>query len=561
MSRASRYRKAAARAAAAQAEQFGSPAAQGSADAIYVGFGNNGHQAADFSRLMGFGYFPELDTRREITSYTRTEIMRRVRFLLANNGFPRRVIYGLSRLAAGTGLVPHALTGDRDWNKEADRYAASRFESPVVFDMGNRYDLYSSQPFVLSASYRDGDQPTILSESKTQQARFAFYQGHQVVNPAELAGDEVDSWFDGVKVDANNAPISYGIRDSDGNVTEVDASNVCFLAEYERSDQTRCTSILEHAVKKMFSANQILSYIQTGVMLTNRFGYWFEYPNPTGSGSGSATQRVSGPTKVINTPAGPITLEQVIGGGAIPDLPPGAQLKTNASSHPHPNNLGLLDYLNRDISWGAGVSPDLLWNIAMLGGANTRFVLADAQSWIEKEQQKLIRQYLQRVWIYTIAKGMKTGALRRCPDPEWWKVGFIPPPRLTVDFGRDGRLYIEQNRSFMLTLKTAYGWQGQEWEEQIDQVLDEIAYIKAGLNADNTKAYVPGKNRNLTWDDVQHYRSSMGNRYNNSSTDSVAADGLPTNPSDASAALAELAKDPARAQALMQRLAALPVAA
>lgn len=555
--RRSKALRAAARALVAQSAGASPATAAATLDAGFSGgWGTNGHQAADFSRLQGYGYFPELDTRKEITTYTRTEVLRRVRLLLANNGFPRRIIYGLARLAAGTGLTPHALTTDREWNKAAEAFFAQSVESPFIFDIGKRYDFYSAQPFVLSAHYRDGDQATVLTESLAGRARFAFYEGHQVANPPDLSSDAAKYWRDGVRTDRNNAAISYGFLGDENAFSEIPSESVLFMAEYERAGQSRCTSILEHAVKKMFNSSQILSYIQTGVKLTNLFGYWFEYEPNTPGGSGTAGGRIGGPTQKVTTSTGEtVTLEKIFGGGAIPDLPPGAKLKTNNSSHPHPNNLGLLDYLNRDIAWGAGVSPDLLWNIAMLGGANTRFILADAQSWIDKEQAKLIRCFCQRVWLYTIAKGMKTGALRRCTDPEWWKVGWIPPPRLTVDYGRDGKLYITQNQSCMLTLKTAYGWQGLDWQEQVTQWLDEIAYIKAGLNAANARAR-KDDDRNLTWEDIQMYRNNVGNsRIADTNLGTVADDGMPTDPSNASAALAELAKDPARAQALLAQLA------
>jgi hypothetical protein len=547
------HRKAkAARVAAHASSPLAAPAATSSTASLpfgFTGWATNGHLAAATSRNRGYIYFPQLDTRREISSYTRIEILRKARWFCANHGLPRRIVYGLSRLAAGTGLTPHALTDDPEWNKDAERYFAGRAESPFSFDVGGRFDFYSSQPFALACQYRDGDHPTVLTASATDQAMFAFYEGHQV---GSGDGTEEQGWFDGVRVDGNNRAALYRFLGDQNKQTDVSASNVLFLAEYERAGQSRSTSIIEHAAAHLHDSSDILSFVKTGVKLNNLYGYWIERkegtsgPTPYGGGASN------GPTSRVDLCDGnKITLEHIIGGGAIPELDPGVSLKFNSSAHPHPNQLGLLDYLIRDIAWGCGVSPDLLWNIAALGGANTRFVLADAQSWIEKEQEKLIRLYCQRVWLYTIAKGMKSRQLRACKDPQWWRVGWIPPPRLTVDFGRDGKLYIEQNRSAMLTLKTIYGWQGQDWKPQVDQWLDEIAYIKAGLTA--------GK-RSLTWDDVQQYRNAVGFRPAEGGV-GPSADPVSTDPVQASAQLAELAKNPAAVQRLIAHLQSLPVAA
>lgn len=536
-----------------RSESNGRPAVTATASPLlgFGGFANNGHLAASWSRNRGYIYFPQLDTRREITPQTRVEILRKSRWFCANHGLPRRIVYGLSRLAAGTGLTPHAMTTDREWNKASENYFAARAESPFSFDLGGRFDFYSAQPFALACHYRDGDQATIMSESATAQAMFAFYEGHQI---ASGEGTEEQGWFDGAKVDLNNRAQLYRFLDAKGQANDVAASNVLLLAEYERAGQSRSTSILEHAVNHLHDSTDIVSYIKTGVKLNNLYGYWFEKDKGVAPTSPYGGPTTNGPTErvEIDSAGNKITLEHIIGGGAIPELDPGTSLKFNNSAHPHPNQLGLLDYLIRDVAWGCGVAPDLLWNIAALGGANIRFALADAQSWIDKEQAKLIRLFCQRVWLYTIAKGLKTGALRPCKDPTWWQVGWIPPPRLTCDFGRDGRLYIEQNRSGMLSLKTVYGWQGQDWRPQVDQILDEVAHFKAGLLS-----------RKLGWDDWQQYRNATGFRPagDGSASTIAAADPVSTDPAEAAAQLSALARDPAAAARFLAHLKSLPIAA
>jgi capsid protein len=548
--RRAKHLRMAARAEQRVATTIPAPTASASIGSAFdAGWSSNGHLAASWSRNRGYIYFPQLDTRREIAPSTRIEIMRKARWFCVNHGLPRRIVFGLSRLAAGTGLTPHALTKDEEWNRLAESYAASRWESPFSFDIGGRFDFYSAQAFSLACHYRDGDQATLLTSSATDQAMFAFYEGHQI--GSGRAGEE-QGWFDGVRADRNNRAQQYRFLGDNDVVTDIDATNVAFIADYERAGQHRSNSILEPATNHLHDATDILSFIKTGVKLNNLYGYWFEKapgttpgPHPFGHTAGPTSQ-----VTVDATSGATITLEQIIGGGAIPELEPGVSLKFNNNAHPHPNQLGLLDYLIRDIAWGCGVAPDLLWNIAALGGANTRFVLADAQSWIEKEQEKLIRLFLQRAWLYTIAKGMKAGTLRPCKDPEWWKVGWIPPPRLTVDFGRDGRLYIEQNRSAMLSLKTIYGWQGQNWQPQLDQILDEVAYFKAGL-----------AKRKLAWDDWQQWRNTVGFRPADDGTASASAtpsDPVSRDPAEASAQLAELAKDPAAASRYLEHLRAQP---
>jgi capsid protein len=532
----------------------------------FSGWGNNGHQGADSSRLRGYVYFPELDTRREISTYTRTEMLRKGRFLYANHGIAKRVVNGLARMVAGTGLTPQATTRDRAWNRDAEKAFANATNSPFVFDVGGRYNFPKSQQAQLRFAYRDGDAATVLASSQAGGARFAFYEGHNIGSDAFDANQT--GWRDGVRLDDNNRARAYRFLGLDGkSPKDIPAEDVIFFADYERAGQSRGLTVLSHAINHLLDSAEITSYIKTGVKLANQYGYWVEYAQGATKPPQTAAARAGGTknTEKIETSAGPVTVEKIYGAGAIPDLPPGATLKFNSASHPHPNNLSLIEFLIRDIAWGVGLSPEILWNIAALGGANTRFVLADAQGWIEEQQANLVRIYNSRVWVYTIAKLMKTGALRRPSDPEWWAHAWIPPPRLTVDFGRDGKLHLEQLKMGAITMTRLLGWQGQDFEEHTNKWLDEIAFVKAGLNAENRDKFKPGEDgdRNLTWDDIQQWRNVVGFRpdYEAQNGGGTAEDGAPTDPNQASAFLAELAKDPKRAAEFLSRQRAMPEAA
>lgn len=555
-----KHSKAARRSADIAASSPAIPAPSGDLSMFSGGWGaGGGHQGADDSRLRSYVYFPELDTRREISSYTRTEILRKVRFLMANQGIAKRGVYGLARMVAGTGLTPQATTSDRLWNSLAERAFANATESAAVFDVGGRYNFAKSQLAQLRWRYRDGDCATVLTSSESGRARFAFYEGHQIGNAGRLPpGYDQNEWRDGVRHDRNNRATQYRFLGDAASFVDVDAADVLFYCDYERGGQSRGLSILSHAINHLLDCAEITSYIKTGVKLSNQHGYWLEYPAGTTKQEQGAARRVggNGNATTVQTNAGPVTFKQLAGGGAIPDLQPGAVLKFNNSAHPHPNNLSLMEFLIRDMAWGAGVAPELMWNIVALGGANTRFVMADAQGWIEEQQADLVRLYNARVWIYTLAKEMKSGRLRRCEDPEWWKHAWIPPPRLTVDIGRDGKLHLEMLKMGAITYTRLLGWQQQDFETHTAKWLDEIAFIKAGLNAGNAAAYQPGVNRNLSWDDIQQWRNAVGFRPDSAAGDTGTAGANPDSAGDAAAQLEGLLKDPAAAAAEIARLRA-----
>jgi capsid protein len=520
----------------------------------WTGALGNGHQGADSSRMRGFVYFPELDTRKEITSYSRTEILRRSRFLYANTGVARRMINGLSRMIAGTGLVYQAATSDTQWNKLAEAYVENVIRSRHAYDLGGRYNGYNSQRASLIFRFRDGDCAQVLSrDEQTGAPRFAFYEGHQIgtssiyTSPASTEG-----WRDGVYLGRHNQPLGYRIL-GDGDYADLDSGSVLFQCDYERGGQPRGVSALSHAINHLLDATEIKSYIKAGVKLTNLNAYWIE--TAAGASAGGSTlgsaAGAAGPKVKVDTPSGPINLQKILGGGEIPALGAGQSIKFNTSASPHPNQMGLLEHLIREASWGlpwGGMAPELLWNITGLGGANTRFVMADAQGFIESGQQALVDDKCQPEVEFILAAGLQSGALRRCQDPEWWKARWILPPRITVDFGRDGKLYLDQISRGALTFSRFHGWNGADAYPEIDRWLDEMKYWKDG-------AVSRGLDPTLV----------LGSVYGRSGITSPNADpALPTgdqadtggeNANDTEAMLTEIKKNPAKARAFLDQLA------
>lgn len=561
MSSHSRKAKAASRALAVSAPPQTSAAAPWSGGFVpATGFGGagNGHQGADYSRLRGMIYFPELDTRKEISSYTRLEILRRSRFLYANYGIAKRIINGLARMVAGTGLTYQAATTDTEWNRLAEKAYARVTRSRTLYDLGGRYSGTTSQQAVLRFRYRDGDCAQILTrDPQTGTARFAFYEGHQIgqfMDPATY--DANSGWRDGVLHGPHNNAIAYRLLGDLGTYTDIPARSTLFQCDYERAGQSRGLSILSHAVNHLVDAAEITGYIKTGVKLSNRHGYWIETA-PDSQAPLTAAQRAQGGQAIqtISTAAGPVNLERIYGPGEIPNLQPGQSLKFNSAANPHPNQLALLDYLIRDVAWGANVSPELLWNITALGGANTRFVLADAQSFIDQGQQQLIDDKLQLETEFILACEMSAGRLRPCRDPEWWKALWIPPPRLTVDFGRDGKLYLEQVKASALTFRRLHGWQGNDFDtEQRQWVREWFSWGKVAQE-ESVALGLPM----ATEQQIAEIRATIYGRAG--VAPAVAGEPGPDtteNPSDTSAQLSALLKKPGAAESLLQTLRALP---
>jgi capsid protein len=76
-----------------------------------------------------------------------------------------------------------------------------------------------------------------------------------------------------------------------------------------------------------------------------------------------------------------------------------------------------------------------------VGGAGVRLVVAKADRRFSYRQLILIERFLKPVWFFVIGDAIAKGRLDAVPD--WTKVAFTTPRRITVDAGREA----QQNRA------------------------------------------------------------------------------------------------------------------
>lgn len=432
----------------------------------------SGFDAANFSTRRGYVYFPQLNTQREVSSYSRLEMLRRSRYLTRNVGFAKRCTRGLAQMVGY--LSPTAITDDKEWNTLAGTAWERGAGRANTFDLAGRFNVYSYQPMVTSTRLTDGDLATILTSSAAgDRAMVATYEGHQIGNGTGVLEDS--TWRDGMRIFLNRA-VAMRLMDPDNpaNVTEIAAQNFILHADYLSFGHSRGITALHHAINNLLDRTEVWSDLKLAIKIAGKQGFYIERANPVttkrppGMGEGRSVQQ--------NDAGDNIYVENLTRGGKLIGLQAGEKIQQLLDQRPHPNSREFLEDLNRDIAWGIGLSPDVLWNIAKLGGASVRYVLADAQVWIEAQQQLLVDQFLHRFWVYFISKEIKSGRLRPPTDPEWWwKVGWQPPAKLTVDIGRDGKLSIDLHRAGMLTLSRWFGSQGLDYQHELKQHVREYA--------------------------------------------------------------------------------------
>ncbi len=449
-------------------------------------------QGAQHSRDRGYVYLPTLDTKQEVDSWSHLETLKRARFLYnSGGGLVHRGVNGVARMVCGMGLFPYPQTPNKSWNQKMRLLWGRKCESKNTFDLSKKFTCGAAQQGIVRAKIKDGDLAPVLARNENGRLRCMFYESHQI-GQGSTRVDPSQRWHHGVKLDRHNAPVAYRIlsNDAKGKQTTVDvpSENVLFCATYERFGQVRGLTRFYPVLNKVFDRGEIMAALTKGIKMRAQIGYAIEQElaSQVSNAPGSRGSLAPRPTTTVEVNGKRLTLEQFFGGGESMELQPGQSFKTVESDHPNENVREHLDNIVRDVAWALGYSPELLWNITQLGGANTRFIMADAQSQIEVEQQELVDQFLGPWYIAWVRDMIEAGEIE---DVDGWELHtWLLPKRLTVDFGRDGRLHIEQAKRGHITMKSLYGFTGDEWQIEVDQYLDERQYIKEGVAS-----------RKLTW--------------------------------------------------------------
>jgi capsid protein len=122
-------------------------------------------------------------------------------------------------------------------------------------------------------------------------------------------------------------------------------------------------------------------------------------------------------------------------------------------------------------------------SIIEAGGANTRFILDDANTFFKSVTNLLVDKFCRHVRERIIGAAIKSGQLRECKDPMWpLRVSWQGPGEATVDAGKTAQSDIALVDKGLLSHGRYWERQGKdgehEWKRRIDEVIAQKKYIK-----------------------------------------------------------------------------------
>jgi capsid protein len=448
------------------------------------------------SRDRGYVYLPTMESKLEVDAWSRVELNKRARFYYNNGGgLISRLVDGVARMVVGTGLIPHPtptrVTGRtqkiREWSHHVRNLYMQRCGNAKTYDMAQRRNVFQDTRANMRCKIVDGDSMKVLvRDAASGRLRRIRYEANQIGN-GKLSGAESDRrWYDGILCGRHNEMLKARINTTDHNnvISSVDipAENVLHSLNDERINQVRGLTRFHRIAHKVQDRGEILAAITKGIKTTQQIAYVIEQQASTQKvipGSPGTTLPVK-PTRHVETASGKkVSLEEFLGGGEAWGLAAGQQFKMVQAQNPSTNVTEYLKDMVRDACWAIGVAPEIAWNIIEAGGANMRFIQADFGQMVEVEQDDLVDQDLGPDYIAWLWDMIEAGEIEEIDG--WEKHVWISPARLTVDFGRDGKLYIEELKRGIRTMQSMYGMRGEIAEVGIDTYLDERQFTIQGI--------------------------------------------------------------------------------
>jgi hypothetical protein len=396
------------------------------------------------------------DTKQNVSSYDRWELVNTSRQLFAQIDELWTAIDSKNNWALGDAWDAHYTGADPAWGEEMENFINVQW-MPNANVRGPQYGFKTSLKLSGMAWDVDGDDAMVLTETANGFPQVAFYPGTKISSSGQGLGssrkaESVDGGpfdgaklFDGVIYDRNSRAIGLRIVGDDGDYSDISAFNADLAYEPTWHDQGRGIPRIAVSLLKWMNKQDIDTFIQRGIKRASAVGLLVQ--NAEGeAGTGNEVIEGEEVEDLGQTPidGGSISDRKVgyeeLDGGETYYLsaPDGETITGLTYKNPHPNTEGYITRVTRGAIASIGWAIELL-DLTSTGRAPTRLLCDLANQSIWARQCTAYRRWRRAVG-YAIAKGMKTGYLRRnsdIADAMSYEPG-LPRP-LSVDAGNDAQ--------------------------------------------------------------------------------------------------------------------------
>jgi len=413
---------------------------------------NNGNRAAIYGTAVDFSadYLPS----------DRLEMIKRLRYGERNCGLVRQIFSDFVTYVVGDGLTHQSNCADA---AKAALYEEAFTQAAKSLDLSGRFSWVEIKRILLRGALRDGDAFAVFTTDQEGQPKIQMVEGHRVGNPV---GEAIPAgMIDGVQFDSVGRIQSFNILEGTGKNRKLPASSVRQICEQDYSSGSRGLPLLQHSWTDIQSEDSILKLEMLAVQ--NDADFTRVLQKQGGFVAGQLKDELGGST--INGEG----LARKLG-GKLAVLEPGETLTSIGSNRPSNNFVSFLEAVQKDIARGT-IPYEFTSNPGAAGGAGLRLIAAKADRIFSRWQTILIERLCTPIYLYTIGTKIANGEL---PDsPDWFKVSWTTPKRLTIDAGRDAAADRADVSLGLLSMSEIYAQRGLDLRTEMTKRAADFKFI------------------------------------------------------------------------------------
>jgi hypothetical protein len=433
----------------------------------------------------GYFYFPTLEVSHWSERRTRVQSAQDAEWLYEHSGAARMIIDGLALDETDTGLWPKADTENEAYNVALNEAFDNMWGSdPRFFDVARQETFYSAQMKIRRAIRLHGEifGQLIRPDPSTGAVapRLNLIPMHHC-DAGLFEQEKSEGWNDGIYFTAEGTPSAYrfvipGKKPGEKEKVRVEPfDDILHFHDPLLPGRVRGKSSLEPVLNKLFSIDDIDKASTSGEVLRSRIAYAIMSKGPEGGMSllpGAAEVSEEEVTNPDGTKTKTLVQKIVAGDGTevdVLDLPDGKEVKlvesAKASSAVDWNN-----HLLRDVAFSQLYPPEYIFSLA--GGTQGTMVRL-----MQSRVQRIIRnirffqmepQYVRRTWTFFAWQLIRAGYFENLGievPAAWWRMKCINPADMTVDLGREGRLFDERLNTGKMDDDEYHGLRGRDGDD------------------------------------------------------------------------------------------------
>ena len=400
------------------------------------------------------------DQRRDLSPRDRVEMMRRTRWGDRNSGMVRQILGDLTQYAIGDGIRPQSHC------KNAKVYEQYFYDWSRKCDITNRFSFWQAQSILLRSAARDGDSFAIKVRNASGDAKLQLVEAHRVGNPLPPE-KEPAGMHDGMLFGAYGELVGFNVFRSDGTSRQVLAQAMMQIVDMEYASGARGVPILAASWNDIQDEMELLSLEKIATKASSDISLVINKKEGVIDDNMATELGAYAPSNGLGNLATQM-------GGKILALDVGEDIKSLQSNRPSTTFVGFLKAIQQDIS--RGILPySFVTDSSGNTGPGLRLDIAKADRTFQKWQNLMIEQLCIPTWGYVIGDAIANGELP--DDPEWNKVSWTTPKRVTVDAGREAANDRADMELGLISMSELYAQRGLDFRSEMAKRAEDMSFI------------------------------------------------------------------------------------